>query len=477
MDKLLLEGLTFDDVLVVPMRSKVLFENICLKTRLVGDIFLNAPLISSPMDTVTEARMAIAVARQGGIGIIHKNMSIEEQAQEVDKVKRSEFGVITNPFSLGPNQYVYEAIELMARYRISGIPITEYDTLVGIVTNRDLRFESDTNKKIYEVMTRKEALVTAPVGTTLEEAKAILDQKKIEKLPIVDENGDLKGLITTKDIAKSIAYPNSAKDERGSLLVGAAVDASEDTLDRIGELVKKKVDIIVLDITYAHTEEAIYTLKNIKKEYPGIKVMAGNVCTKEATIELIEAGADAVRVGIGPGSVCATGAIAGVGMPQITAIMECAKAAAKYNIPIIADGGIKHSGDIVKALVAGANAVMIGNLFAGCDQSPGDVDLYQGRKYKQYNSKIKKAISCQKLGSKLTMPEGVEARVVYKGNVIDVIQEIVSGLRTGMVYTGSDNIEHLRENGRFVKISKAGHAESLPHSIHVTKDATNYTTI
>lgn len=482
MHKLAQEGLTFDDVLVVPLKSDISLNNINLSTKLTKSIVLNAPIMSASMDTVTEARMAIALARQGGIGIIHKNMSIEEQANEVDKVKRSEFGVIKNPFSLGPNHYVYEADELMAKYHISGVPITEDDKLVGIITNRDLRFKLDHHKKIYEVMTR-ENLITAPEGTTLEEAKVILVKHKIEKLPIVDNKGDLKGLITTKDIAKTIQYPNSAKDKNGCLLVGAAVGINNDMLERVKVLVEAKIDVIVVDTPHGHSKVVIDAVKRIKKEFPNIQLIAGNVATSEATLELIGAGADAIKVGVGPGSVCTTGVIAGVGVPQVTAIYNCAEAAKPYGIPIIADGGIKFSGDIIKAITAGANVVMMGSIFAGCDESPGEIELYQGRKHKIYRSMgsiadieypNNKQNDYLEDRNQTSVPEGVEGRVAYKGSVKEVIHELLGGVRAGMGYCGAESIEFLIENGMFIKVSASGLHESHPHNVHITKDTPNY---
>ncbi len=480
MHKLVKEGLTFDDVLLVPAKSDVLPKEVVLTTNLTQKIVLNTPIMSAGMDTVTESKMAIAVARQGGIGIIHKNMSIEAQAVEVDKVKRSEHGVITDPFFLTPNHYVYEANDLMAKYHISGVPITENDKLVGIITNRDLRFETNHQKKIYEVMTR-ELLITTPEGTSIDEAKKILTKHKIEKLPIVDENGNLKGLITIKDIEKAIKYPNSAKDKHGRLLVGAAVGVTKDCLDRVEALVNAKVDIIAVDTAHGHSQEVINTVKNIKAHYPDIQLIVGNVATSEATVALIEAGADAIKVGIGPGSICTTRVIAGIGVPQITAIYDCAQAAKPYNIPIIADGGIKFSGDITKAIAAGASVCMMGSLFAGCEESPGATELYQGRKYKVYRGMG--SLAAMEKGSKdryfqdeakKLVPEGVEGRVSYKGNVEDSIYQLIGGLRSGMGYTGCRTIEELKENGQFIKITSAGLRESHPHDIQITKEAPNY---
>jgi len=483
MHKLIQEGLTFDDVLMVPSKLELSLDKISLTTNLTKSITLNAPIMSAAMDTVTEARMAIALARQGGIGIIHKGLSIKKQASEVDKVKRSEFGIIKNPFSLGPNHYVYEAADLMEKYRISGVPITEDDKLVGIITNRDLRFKIDYNKKIYEVMTR-ENLITAPEGTTLDEAKVILVKHKIEKLPIIDKKGDLKGLITTKDIAKAIEYPNSAKDKNGCLLVGAAVSVGDDMLGRVEALVDARVDVVVIDTTHGHSDLVINAVKLMKKEFSDLQVIAGNVATAEATEELIQAGADAIKVGVGPASVYTTGVIAGVGVPQITAIYDAAQVAKSYNIPIIADGGIRFSGDIVKAIAAGASVVMTGSLLAGCDESPGEIDLYQGRKYKTYRSmsslsdmQISPTPENNKYTADVTetiVPEGIEGRVPYKGAAKEVIHELLSGLRVGMGYCGAKDVNHLIENGRFIKISAAGLSQVHPHNVDVTKASLNY---
>lgn len=480
MHKIIKQGITFDDVLLVPAYSQVLPKDVDLSTQLTKTIKLNIPVMSAGMDTVTESRMAIAMARQGGIGIIHKNMSIEEQADEVDKVKRSEHGVITDPFYLSPEHYVYEANELMAKYRISGVPITEGTKLVGILTNRDLRFEINHNRKIKEVMT-KENLITAPEGTTLEEAKEILSKYRIEKLPIVDKEGNLKGLITIKDIEKAILYPNSAKDKNGRLLVGAAVGVTGDVLDRVEKLVQAKVDVIVIDTAHGHSQGVLDTIKKVKNAYPELQIIAGNVATGEATKALIEAGADAVKVGIGPGSICTTRVVAGVGVPQITAIYDCAEAAKPYGIPVIADGGIKYSGDIVKAIAAGASVTMMGSIFAGCEESPGETELYQGRKYKVYRGMG--SLAAMEKGSKdryfqqdakKLVPEGVEGRVAYKGSVEDSVYQLMGGLRAGMGYCGTKTIAELRENGRFVQITGAGLKESHPHDIHITKEAPNY---
>ncbi|NLK21173.1 MAG: IMP dehydrogenase [Epulopiscium sp.] len=480
MHKIIKQGITFDDVLLIPAYSQVLPKDIDLATQLTKTIKLSIPVMSAGMDTVTEARMAIAMARQGGIGIIHKNMSIDAQADEVDKVKRSEHGVITDPFYLSPDRYVYEANELMAKYRISGVPITEGTKLVGILTNRDLRFETNHNRKISEVMT-KEDLITAPEGTTLEEAKEILAKYRIEKLPIVDKQGNLKGLITIKDIEKTILYPNSAKDENGRLLVGAAVGVTADVLDRVEKLVNAKVDVIVIDTAHGHSQGVLDTVKKVKSAYPDLQIVAGNVATGDATKALIEAGADAIKVGIGPGSICTTRVVAGVGVPQITSIYDCAEVAKPYGVPVIADGGIKFSGDIVKAIAAGASVVMMGGLFAGCEESPGDTELYQGRKYKVYRGMG--SLAAMEKGSKdryfqqdakKLVPEGVEGRLAYKGPVEDTIFQLMGGLRAGMGYCGAGTIKGLIENGQFVQITGAGLRESHPHDIQITKEAPNY---
>ncbi|MDR2899019.1 MAG: IMP dehydrogenase [Clostridiales bacterium] len=480
MQKLLKEGLTFDDVLLIPAESNFLPKDADLKTRLTRNIWLNSPLLSAGMDTVTESRMAIAMARQGGIGIIHKNMSIEEQAMEVDKVKRSEHGVITDPFSLSPNHFVYEADDLMAKYHISGVPITENGKLVGIITNRDLRFEMDHNKKIYEVMT-KDNLVVAPEGTSLQEAKRILTRHKIEKLPMVDNKGHLKGLITIKDIEKTIKYPDSAKDSNGRLLAGAAVGNTKDTLERVQALVDARVDAVVIDTAHGHSAFVIEKVREVKKAFPDLQLIAGNVATGAATKALIEAGADAVKVGIGPGSICTTRVVAGIGVPQITAVNDCAEVAKAYGVPIIADGGIKFSGDIVKAIAAGADTVMIGSLFAGCDESPGRIELYQGRKYKVYRGMG--SLGAMEKGSKdryfqeearKFVPEGVEGRIAYKGAVSEAIYQLLGGLKAGMGYCGTRTIKELKENSQFMRITSAGLRESHPHDIHITKEAPNY---
>ena len=478
--KKILEGLSFDDVLLVPGASAVLPAQVSLETYVTRGIKLNTPLVSACMDTVTESRMAIALARHGGMGIIHKNMSIEAQAAEVDKVKRSEHGVITDPFSLSPNHYVYEADELMGKYHISGVPITENGKLVGIITNRDIRFETNHNRKIYEAMT-KTNLICGHVGTTLEEAKETMIRHKIEKLPIVDEKFELKGLITIKDIQKAIKYPDSAKDSHSRLVVGAAVGANNEALERVAALVANKVDVIVVDTAHGHHINVIDTVREIKAAFPNLQVIAGNIATAHAVRDLIEAGVDGVKVGIGPGSICTTRVIAGIGVPQITAIMDCAAEAAKHGIPVIADGGIKFSGDITKALAAGAAAVMLGSLFAGCEESPGENQLFQGRKYKVYRGMG--SISAMEKGSKdryfqsensKFVPEGVEGRVAFKGPAGDTIFQLVGGLRSGMGYCGAPDIPALQANTQFIKITAAGLRESHPHNIQITKESPNY---
>ena len=474
------EGITFDDVLLVPAYSEVIPNQVDLSTNLTKKIRLNIPMMSASMDTVTEHRMAIAMARQGGIGIIHKNMSIEAQAEEVDKVKRSENGVITDPFSLSPEHTLQDANELMAKFRISGVPITEGKKLVGIITNRDLKFEEDFTKKIKESMT-SEGLITAPEGITLEEAKQILAKARKEKLPIVDKDFNLKGLITIKDIEKQIKYPNSAKDAQGRLLCGAGVGITADALARVDALVKAKVDVIVLDSAHGHSANVIRCVKMVKEKYPDLQVIAGNVATGEATRELIEAGADAVKIGIGPGSICTTRVVAGIGVPQISAIMDAYAEAKEYGVPIIADGGIKYSGDMTKAIAAGASVCMMGSLLAGCDESPGDFELFQGRKYKVYRGMG--SIAAMENGSKdryfqadakKLVPEGVEGRVAYKGMLEDTVFQMLGGLRSGMGYCGTPTIEELKERGKFVKITAASLKESHPHDIHITKEAPNY---
>ena len=480
MGQIIGEGITFDDVLLVPSYSQVIPNQVDLTTNLTKRIRLNIPMMSAGMDTVTEYRMAIAMARQGGIGIIHKNMSIEAQADEVDKVKRSENGVITDPFSLTPEHTLADADALMAKFRISGVPITEGRKLVGIITNRDLKFEEDFSKKIKDCMT-SEGLITAKVGITLEEAKKILARARKEKLPIVDDENNLRGLITIKDIEKQIKYPLSAKDSQGRLLCGAAVGITANVLERVAALVKAHVDVIVLDSAHGHSANVIRCVKMIKENYPELPVIAGNVATKEATKALIEAGVDAVKVGIGPGSICTTRVVAGIGVPQISAIMDCYEAAKESGVPIIADGGIKYSGDMTKAIAAGANVCMMGSMFAGCDESPGTFELFQGRKYKVYRGMG--SIAAMENGSKdryfqtdakKLVPEGVEGRVAYKGSVEDTVFQLIGGLRSGMGYCGALDIETLKKTGRFVKISAASLKESHPHDIHITKEAPNY---
>lgn len=479
-DKFGLRGLTFDDVLLVPAASDVLPHEVDITTNLTRDIKLNIPMISSGMDTVTESRMAIAMAREGGMGVIHKNMSIEEQAHEVDKVKRSEHGIIVDPIYLSPQNLLADAEELMRKYAISGVPVTVDGKLVGIITNRDMRFENELNKPIGEVMT-KENLVTAPVGTSLEEAKAILRRHRIEKLPLVDDNGYLKGLITIKDIEKATKYPNSAKDSSGRLLVGAAVGVSKDLYDRMEALVAAKADVIIVDTAHGHSAGVLRTLKEIKKTFPFMPVIAGNVATAAGTEALIEAGADAVKVGIGPGSICTTRVIAGIGVPQITAVYECAAVGRRYNIPIIADGGIKYSGDIAKAIAAGGNVVMMGNILAGTDESPGETVIYQGRSYKVYRGMG--SLGAMKLGSKdryfqseakKLVPEGIEGRVPYKGMLADTIFQMVGGLRASMGYCGCHNIQEMINDTQFIQITAAGLKESHPHDVSITVEAPNY---
>lgn len=477
------EGLTFDDVLLVPAHSEVLPKTVDLSVQLTPKIKLNIPIISAGMDTVTESKMAIAMARQGGIGIIHKNMSIAEQAEEVEKVKRSENGVITNPFYLTPTHQVYDAEHLMGKYRISGVPIVnnfEDQKLVGIITNRDLRFISDYSLKIEDVMT-KEDLITAPEGTTLQEAEKILQKYKIEKLPIVDNDGKLTGLITIKDIEKVIEFPNAAKDELGRLLVGAAVGVSGDTMTRVEKLVEAQVDIIVIDTAHGHSQGVIDTVRQIRNTYPDLEIIAGNVATGEATRALYDAGADVVKVGIGPGSICTTRVIAGVGVPQITAIYDCATVAREYGKSIIADGGIKYSGDIVKALAAGGHVVMLGSLLAGTSESPGETEIFQGRRFKVYRGMG--SLAAMEQGSKdryfqedakKLVPEGIEGRLPYKGPLTDTIDQLVGGIRAGMGYCGSPNLEYLREKSQFVRMTGAGLRESHPHDVQITKEAPNY---
>ncbi len=480
MGQIIGEGITFDDVLLVPAYSQVIPNQVDLTTWLTKKIKLNIPMMSAGMDTVTEHRMAIAMARQGGIGIIHKNMSIEAQAEEVDKVKRSENGVITDPFSLTPEHTLADADALMGKFRISGVPITEGRKLVGIITNRDLKFETDFTKKIKESMT-SEGLITAQEGITLEEAKKILAKARKEKLPIVDKDFNLKGLITIKDIEKAIKYPLAAKDEQGRLLCGAAVGITANVLERVEALVAAKVDVVVLDSAHGHSQNVINCVKMIKEKYPELQVIAGNVATGDATKALIEAGVDAVKVGIGPGSICTTRVVAGIGVPQISAIMDCYAVAKEYGVPIIADGGIKFSGDLTKAIAAGGNVCMMASMLAGCEESPGEVELFQGRKYKVYRGMG--SIAAMENGSKdryfqanakKLVPEGVEGRVAYKGEVEDTVFQLMGGLRSGMGYCGTPTIEDLKQNGKFVKISAASLKESHPHDIHITKEAPNY---
>ena len=475
------EGLTFDDVLLVPAKSDVTPNMIKIGTRLAGDIMLNTPVMTAAMDTVTESKMAIAIAREGGIGIIHKNMSIEKQVVEVDKVKRSENGVIVNPFSLTQDHFVYDANDLMAKYKISGVPIVDKKgKLIGIITNRDLKFLTDFNIKISEVMT-KENLVTASVGTTLEQAKHLLKKHKIEKLPLVDEDGMLKGLITIKDIEKAVEFPNSARDKNGRLLCGAAIGVTHDVLDRAKALIDAQADVLVLDSAHGHSKNILDCVKKVRKAFPDIPIIAGNIATKEAAIDLIKAGASALKVGIGPGSICTTRVVAGIGVPQITAVYDVACAAAEYDIPVIADGGIKYSGDIVKALAAGANVVMLGSLLAGCEEAPGEMEIYQGRSFKVYRGMGSLgAMACgskdryfQEDAKKL-VPEGVEGRVPYKGIVSDTIFQLVGGIRSGMGYCGSGTIPELQAKAQFVRITGAGLRESHPHDIYITKEAPNY---
>ncbi|HTG71018.1 MAG TPA: IMP dehydrogenase [Candidatus Udaeobacter sp.] len=475
------EGLTFDDVLLIPRKSEVLPREVDISIRLSENIKLNIPLISAGMDTVTEAALAIAIAREGGIGIIHKNMSIAQQAEEVDRVKRSESGVITNPFSLTPDHHVYDAEELMGKYRISGVPIVDQDKkLVGILTNRDLRFVHDYSIKINEVMTRND-LVTAPVGTTLQEAEVILQKHKIEKLPLIDESNTLKGLITIKDIEKAIQFPNAAKDQQGRLLCGAAVGISKDTMDRAEALVQSGIDVLVVDSAHGHHINIIEAVRKLRATYPDLTIIAGNVATGDATRDLIEAGASVVKVGIGPGSICTTRVIAGIGVPQITAIYDCATVAREFNIPIIADGGIKYSGDITKAIASGASAIMIGSLFAGTAESPGETEIFQGRSFKVYRGMG--SLGAMKEGSKdryfqenenKLVPEGIEGRVPYKGPLADTVHQLLGGLRSGMGYCGTSSLDELKNDTQFVRITGSGLRESHPHDVQITKEAPNY---
>ena len=483
MSKIVKEGLTFDDVLLIPQHSKVIPSEVKLNTSLFEGLNLNIPILSAAMDTVTEYKLAIAIAREGGLGIIHKNLSIEEQAIHVDRVKRSEHGVITDPFFLSPEHMVSDALKLMEKYRISGVPITKEGRLVGILTNRDLRFETNYNQPISNIMT-KDNLVTAPVGTSLAEAQKLLGKHRIEKLPIVDENYNLKGLITIKDIEKNIQYPHSAKDANGRLLVGAAIGTASDTLDRVKALADARVDVIALDTAHGHSQNVIDLLSKIKNIYPSVKLIAGNVATAKATAALIKAGADVVKVGMGPGSICTTRIIAGIGVPQITAIMDCAEEADKYGKKVIADGGIKYTGDIVKAIGAGASAVMIGSMFAGTMESPGEIEIFQGRSFKVYRGMG--SISAMQAGSRdryfqeeatKFVPEGVEGRVPYRGTLADIVFQIVGGLKSGMGYCGMENIEKLRTTSEFVKITHASLIENHPHDITITKEAPNYSSL
>ncbi len=482
--KFVKEGLTFDDVLLVPAKSDVLPADVSLKTRLTNKITLNIPVLSAAMDTVTESSLAIAIAREGGAGTIHKNMPIEAQVDNVDRVKRSENGVITNPIFLGPDNYVYEAEALMRKFRISGVPICDANKkVVGIITNRDMRFLVDHNDRIVDVMT-KANLVTAPAGTTLPEAQEILRRHKIEKLPLVDENNILRGLITIKDIEKATKYPNSAKDANGRLICGAAIGATKDVLDRAGALLAAGADYLVLDSAHGHSQNIINSIAKVKEAFPECQLIAGNIATGEAALDLIKAGADAIKVGIGPGSICTTRVVAGIGVPQITAICDAAEVADKYNIPVIADGGLKYSGDIVKAIAAGASTVMIGSMFAGCEESPGDTELFQGRSFKVYRGMGSIAAMEQgskdryfQEGNKKLVPEGVEGRVPFKGPLADTVFQLMGGLRSGMGYCGAANIEALRNNGQFVRITSAGLRESHPHDINITKEAPNYSSL
>ena len=480
MAKILKQAYTFDDVLLVPNKSEILPRDVSLGTYLTKKIKLNIPLMSAGMDTVTESRMAIAMAREGGIGIIHKNMSIERQAIEVDRVKRQENGVITDPFFLSPDNTVEESLALMSKYRISGVPITTNGKLVGIITNRDIVFETDYSRKIKEIMT-SENLITAAEGISMQEAKEILKKHKIEKLPLVDRENNLIGLITIKDIEKTIKFPNAAKDSRGRLLCGAAVGVTVDMMERIAALVKSGVDVITIDTAHGHSLGVMDGVRKIKSEYPELQIIAGNIATAEATRDLIEAGADCVKVGIGPGSICTTRVVAGVGVPQLTAVMDCVEEGNKYEVPVIADGGIKYSGDIVKALAAGAKVVMMGSMFAGCEEAPGEIEMYQGRSYKVYRGMGSLgAMACGSKdryfqeGNKKLVPEGVEGRIPFKGSVIETIYQMIGGIRSGMGYLGSLSLEQLFETSTFVVQTSAGLRESHPHDISITKEAPNY---
>ncbi|CAH2211965.1 IMP dehydrogenase [Tepidibacter aestuarii] len=482
MSKIVKEGLTFDDVLLIPQKSDVLPSDVDLSTYLTKKIKLNIPLMSAGMDTVTESKMAIAMAREGGIGIIHKNMTIKEQALEVDKVKRSEHGLIVDPFYLSKEHTIKDADELMGRYRISGVPIVDDNNkLIGIITNRDIRFEEDFSRKIENVMTKREDLIVAEEGTSLEEAQKVLRQNKIEKLPIVDSDGLLKGLITIKDIERKVKHPNSAKDSGGRLLCGAAIGITHDMMERVEALVQAKVDVVTLDTAHGHSKGVIEGVKKIKAKYPELQVIAGNVATYEATEELIQAGADCIKVGIGPGSICTTRVVAGIGVPQVTAIMDCYEAAKKYDIPIIADGGIKYSGDVVKAIAAGGSVVMMGSMFAGTEESPGEKIIYKGRSFKAYRGMGSIGAMEQgskdryfQTGSRKLVPEGIEGMVAYKGNVEDILFQLAGGIRSGMGYCGAPTIDKLMENGKFTRITGAGLKESHPHDVTITKEAPNY---
>ncbi|MDP4144568.1 MAG: IMP dehydrogenase [Bacillota bacterium] len=482
MARILKKAYTFDDVLLVPNKSEVLPKEVTLATYLTKKIKLNIPLMSAGMDTVTESKMAIAMAREGGIGIIHKNMTIEQQATEVDRVKRQENGVITNPFSLSPDNSIEDALNLMSKYRISGVPVTFEGKLVGIVTNRDIVFENDYSRKIADIMT-KEELITAPEGTTLDEARELLKTHKIEKLPLVDAENNLKGLITIKDIDKVKKFPNAAKDAQGRLLCGAAVGVTGDMFERVDALVAANVDVITIDTAHGHSRGVLEAVKKIKEKYPELQVIAGNIATAEATKDLIEAGADCVKVGIGPGSICTTRVVAGVGVPQLTAVMDCVEEANKYGVPVIADGGIKYSGDIVKALAAGAKVAMMGSMFAGCEEAPGEIEMYQGRSYKVYRGMGSlAAMACGSKdryfqeGNKKLVPEGVEGRVPYKGSVVDTLYQLVGGIRSGMGYLGSRTLVDLYETATFVVQTASGLRESHPHDIAITKESPNYST-
>jgi IMP dehydrogenase len=477
---ILKQAYTFDDVLLLPNKSEILPKDADLRTNLTKKIKLNLPIMSASMDTVTESKMAIAMAREGGIGIIHKNMSIAEQASEVDRVKRQENGVITNPFSLAPENTIEEALKLMARYRISGVPVTVEDKLVGIITNRDIVFETNFKRLISEVMT-KENLITAKEGTTLDEAKKILKEHKIEKLPLVDSDNNLKGLITIKDIEKVKAFPNAAKDSQGRLLCGAGVGVTKDMMERVDALVNAHVDVIIIDTAHGHSKGVIEAVKTVKAKYPELQVIAGNIAVADAARDLIEAGVDAVKVGIGPGSICTTRVVSGVGAPQLTAVMDCVEVAREYGIPVIADGGLKYSGDIVKALAAGAKVTMMGSMFAGCEEAPGEIEMYQGRSYKVYRGMGSLAAMANgskdryfQEGNKKLVPEGVEGRVPFKGSVLDTIYQLVGGIRSGMGYLGAKTLEDLYENAKFVVQTSAGLRESHPHDISITKEAPNY---